>query len=265
MARSRHRLAFEAYGVCAAVSCDDGELFELLPPHLPPGWARSEHEAAAEFAVGRDGLIAQDGKRVAGVDARDREELAVRVGAVVRRHVALHAPDRIFVHAGVVGVDGSAIVLPGRSHTGKSTLVAALLAQGATYYSDEYAVVDSLARIEPYAKPLSIRGPGAEGPGRPVPVPASQTASEPVRARLVAITRYFEGASWRPKPLAGGEAALVLLKNTLAARERPQDALDAVTGLARGATLLHGKRGEAGETARMLLESLAAASVPPSG
>src|SRR5581483_1001800 len=43
----------------------------------------------------------------------------------------------VFVHAGVVAWRGRALVIPGPSNSGKSTLVAALVAAGAAYYSDE--------------------------------------------------------------------------------------------------------------------------------
>ena len=56
--------------------------------------------------------------------------------------VARHSHQMLFVHAGVVGWRGLAIVLPGRSRTGKSTLVAELVLRGAVYYSDEFAVLD---------------------------------------------------------------------------------------------------------------------------
>lgn len=52
---------------------------------------------------------------------------------------ALHLADRLFLHAGVVAVRGRAVVLAGPSGAGKTSLVAALLAQGATYLSDEVA------------------------------------------------------------------------------------------------------------------------------
>ena len=42
----------------------------------------------------------------------------------LRALVALHAPDRIFVHAGVVTHGGRTIVIPGKSFTGKTTLSA---------------------------------------------------------------------------------------------------------------------------------------------
>ena len=68
--------------------------------------------------------------------------------------VAFRAPDQIFLHAGAVAYLGRMIVLPAAALTGKSTLVAALVRAGATYYSDQFAVVDEQGRVHPYATPL---------------------------------------------------------------------------------------------------------------
>src|SRR5262249_57961124 len=59
---------------------------------------------------------------------------------------------------------GLAIVVPGRSHTGKSTLVAELVRRGATYWSDEFAVLDDAGRVHPYRRPLVPRGLTAPPP-----------------------------------------------------------------------------------------------------
>jgi hypothetical protein len=72
--------------------------------------------------------------------------------------VAEHAPDHLFVHAGVVGWEGRAIVMPGTSFAGKTTLVRAWLEAGATYYSDEFAVLDRAGRVHPFA--ATARDPG---------------------------------------------------------------------------------------------------------
>ncbi len=62
-----------------------------------------------------------------------------------------------FLHAGAVEIDGFAIVFPGRSRWGKSTLVASLVAQGCGYLSDEYAVVSSEGCVFPLSKPIRLR------------------------------------------------------------------------------------------------------------
>ena len=51
--------------------------------------------------------------------------------------------------AGVVGWENRAIVMPGASFAGKTTLVRAWLEAGATYYSDEFAVLDRAGRVHP--------------------------------------------------------------------------------------------------------------------
>jgi hypothetical protein len=79
----------------------------------------------------------------------------------LHRSVAERARRWCFVHAGVVGWRGRVIVIPGRSHSGKTTLVAEWLRAGALYYSDEYAVFDAMGRVHAYAKPLSLRQNGA--------------------------------------------------------------------------------------------------------
>lgn len=55
--------------------------------------------------------------------------------------------ERVAVHAALAVVDGAAIVLPGRSFAGKTTLGLALAAAGATLASDEYALVDPVTGL----------------------------------------------------------------------------------------------------------------------
>jgi hypothetical protein len=63
--------------------------------------------------------------------------------------VAENARRWIFVHAGVVAWRGQAIVIPGATQSGKTSLVAALVRAGAEYFSDEYAVFDARGRVHP--------------------------------------------------------------------------------------------------------------------
>jgi len=79
----------------------------------------------------------------------------------VSRYIALWARRRVFVHAGVVAWQGRAVLIPGRTLSGKSWLVRALVRAGAEYYSDEFAVLDARGRVHPY--PL----PPREADGRP--------------------------------------------------------------------------------------------------
>jgi hypothetical protein len=253
VSRVPQRLVFESFGVVAALVSDDESRAEELTALLPPGWAPADGAPEAEFGLTRDGAISIDGTMVLQPNG-DRATTLRRFGSTVRLHLALKAPNRVFIHAGVVSVGGAAIVIPGTSRSGKSTLVDALVRCGATYHSDEYAVVDADGVIEPYAKPLSLRLDRPDEPGVPVPVPEEQIATGPIRCGLIVVTRYETGARWQPVPMSKGEGALALLRNTVAAQHRPGDALAAVSHVSRTAEVISGARGEADVVARDLLE-----------
>src|SRR3954453_22287683 len=244
-------VGFTAFGVSASVRADHPQVFELARGLLPPGWAPgpAEPEEGAfaigvqdeRFEVTRDGAT-----RVNTLDL----DLALQIlDSELRAHVALRAPERIFVHAGAVGVGERAILIPGASLSGKTTLVAALLRAGATYYSDEFAVLDAEGRVHAYPKPLSIRESGehsAESLGAAI-------GAAPVPVGVIAVTEYKPRATWSPERGSAADGAMALLAHTVPARDRPREALAAVSRAAREATVLQGERGDADETAAALL------------
>src|SRR5205085_10412678 len=111
--------------------------------------------------------------------------------------VAERAPDHLFVHAGVVAWKGRAIVMPGASFAGKTTLVQAWLEAGATYYSDEFAVLDRAGRVHPFARPLAVREGPTAWPGRvPAAALGAGIGTTPLPIGLVLVTAYRAGARW---------------------------------------------------------------------
>jgi hypothetical protein len=78
----------------------------------------------------------------------------------------------------------------------------------------------------------------------------------PAKPALIAVTRYVPGARWDPEEQNGGVGALTLLTNAVPARPRTDATMKAVTHAAAGARVLQGDRGEADETAEMLLAYL---------
>ena len=183
--------------------------------------------------------------------------------AVFNKHAelltTLRARDGLFVHAGVVGWHGRAIVVPGRSMTGKTTLVKALVEAGATYYSDEFAVLNRQGLVHPYPLPLSIRGANGQ-PGQRTPVEAlgGQAGEAPLSIGLVVVTQYQEGARWRPRSLSASQALLALMDNTVAARREPGYSMPILREAVMGATVIQSKRGEARHVARAILRQLTA-------
>src|SRR5436309_11058754 len=160
--RAKPSLTFEAYGVKVQVTADNQSLREKLQDILPPGARECRpDDSAGRFVLHQNGVEEYE-VVVGGTSFTNGSTLDVALGLLdqqVRLHIAYTARDWIFVHAGTVAVDGRAIVLPGRSFSGKTSLVAALVQTGATYFSDEYAVVDPEGRVHPYPRPLSIRTP----------------------------------------------------------------------------------------------------------
>lgn len=249
----------EAYGVRVSVAADTQALLEQMMERLPPGWREtqlqeddprfvlSSSEDGLEYTLRRDGQILTEA------------ELDVALGvfdAQLRGYIALYAPDRIFVHAGVVAHNGKAIVIPGRSFSGKTTLVAALVRAGATYFSDEYAVLDEEGRVHPYPKPLSLRL--QEGSrlqtDHHVDELGGLAGDQALPVGLIVAAQYRSGAIWSPTELTGGDAALELMANTIPAQERPQQALVAIRRAVEGAITLKGERGDASDLVPLLLE-----------
>lgn len=251
-------LRLEVFGVEVAVRLDDDQLLQPVRAALP-GSAESASAAGADAC-----LRVSCGERGYGVHLEgELLEVTPYLDAAMRRlasevhfQVARHARSVVFVHAGVVGLGGRAIVVPGRSHSGKTSLVLALARAGADYYSDEYAVVDAEGVVHPYVKPLSIRG--SEGRGCSVTADALdlRPGAAPLRPGLIVSTRYVANGDYTPRRVRPARGLIHLIDNTIVVRERPGFALACLTPLAQGARTLEGDRGEADRAADALLRAL---------
>jgi hypothetical protein len=255
---------FDAFGVRVGVRFNQPGLLDRLAPHLPPGWKPTSSpwvDRLFSLWVDHDG--ARRTRLYAGRRRHLRttsldEALAV-LESEIRQGIAAGAARATFVHAGVVGWRGRAIVVPGRSRTGKTTLVAELVRAGASYYSDEFAVLDGRGRVHPFAKPLSVRGEG--GCDLHVARPRAEDfggtcGREPLRVGLVVLATFRPGAEWRPERLSRGRAVLEMLAHTVPARLRPERSLRSLERAVTGALVVKGERGEARELVASLLGSL---------
>src|SRR5205085_8636121 len=110
-----HRMTFESFGVVAEVASDDEALLGSVGDLLPPGWRRAGGTPQAEFTIAADGTITLDGREVAfpgeGVDTR------LRLGSLVRHHLAELVTGHVFLHAGVVSAGATTLVIPGAPHS----------------------------------------------------------------------------------------------------------------------------------------------------
>ena len=236
--------------------------------HLPVGCrAVEDHEPEAPVSVRYELLTGGSGgawpsfRLYAGTnlvaEGRRLTDAGSALAAHAERFVAERAPDHLFVHAGVVGWEGRAIVMPGASFAGKTTLVQAWLEAGATYYSDEFAVLDRAGRVHPFARPLAIRD-GATAVTRRVPAAAlgAETGTTPLPIGLVLVTSYRAGARWRPRRLTAAPALLALMRHTVAARGNPAHSMPILKQAVSGGMALAGRRGEARPLVSAVLRSL---------
>jgi len=170
----------------------------------------------------------------------------------LQRLVAESSTKEIFIHAGVVGFRGRAILMPGSSQSGKSMLTAALVRAGASYYSDEYAVLDSEGRVLPYPIALSLREER-----RVRKLSASELGGRcglralPVGA--VILTEFQHGKTWQPKVLSPGRGILGVLRHMVQAQTRTEEVLQRLRRAVSRCIFLSGSRGEADQTAKDLL------------
>lgn len=253
------RVALEAFGVPIEVSVTPAAELERVRPLLPPRWRPCASSVVQKrFAIRPDatGTYALHKDNELFVDSLGFDLALVLLEAQVRAYVALHAPDRIFVHAGVVGYGGRAIVLPGMSFSGKTTLVAALVAAGATYYSDEFAPLDENGLVHPYPKPLSLRDERQVQHDHDVESLGGTAGEEPLPIGAVIATTYTPGERWDPRSLTAGEGVLALLANTVAAQTRPEQVMHFLAASVDGAVILESRRGDAAELAPALLAEL---------
>lgn len=260
-------LCFQAYGWRIGIRVNRREALPRLPACLPPLWEPSappfvDHLYSLYLGGPGPGAGAHnDHSLYAGpariARTRDLDAVFEALESDLQLFLAERARDRTFVHAGVVGWKGQAVVIPGRSFSGKSTLVAALLRAGAVYYSDEYAVLDAHGQVHPYPRRLSLRQPGGGRPTRCSPEElGSRPGAGPLPVGLVVFAHYRSGARWRPRSLTPGEAMLRLLDNTVPIQHRPETALSALQQLAPRARRVQGVRGEAEPMVRALLRQV---------
>jgi hypothetical protein len=259
--------AFNSHGVRIGVRVNDASVLPHLIKRVPPGSKPVGSEVVDQLysvVIGKTGSSSRIKRYHIAYWGAERIARSVELDAVLNAFesnlqitVAEWSPRRLFVHAGVVEWKGKAIVIPGLSFSGKTTLVKHLVQAGARYYSDEYAVLDGRGLVHPYPRPLGLRSHGSARIEKiRVEELGGSTGSRPLAVGLIVSTTFEAGAIWRPRRLSAGHGVLELLSHTVNARRRPRLALATLPKVAGNATVLKGVRGEAGKTVDAILEKV---------
>jgi hypothetical protein len=257
-------MAVVAFGVRIGIRVSERGFLKKLKGVLPPGWkparsTRVDHLFSLRVGgttrrsrIRRFHLLYLDSTRLSR--SMDLDDVLQALEYNLQFLVSLEAKGRLFVHAGVVAWKKKAILIPGISFSGKTTLVDALVRAGATYYSDEFAVLDVKGRVHAYPKPLALRNDDRRS--KVLLTPKTTTRLRPLPVDLVLLCRFKKGSTWRPRRLTPAQAVLALLANTVTARVQPEFALTTLRRALRPATVLKSPRGEADEIVEIILSRL---------
>src|ERR1700676_1306538 len=202
-------MAFSAFGVRIGVRVNVPGVLARVLPLLRPGWKKSRRivvqrlyslmvaEGCERAGMRRLHVLYADSARVARGATLD--QVLDGFEADLHLHTAEASSNMTFLHAGVVGWQGRAIVIPGRSFSGKTTLVREMLRLGATYYSDEFAVVDNAGLVHPFARPLGIRKEGSDAQTKYTAERlGAKSGVGPLPVAMAVISEYKTGTRWQP-------------------------------------------------------------------
>ena len=255
---------YAAFGVSWEVRADDISAYHLLLDRLPPGASPTSSRATERTYAFRtlpskssDGevsfLLTADGRPL--VRSSEPTDIAEAFEDDLKWLVAERSPRKVFLHAGVVGWRDRAILIPGGPKSGKSTLVRALVGCGATYYSDEYAVLEGNM-----VQPFPARLPNWSAPGTSLSYWLDEFTNarvpKPVPVGLVLFAPHQGGAVFKPRLLSRGHSILGMFKHAVAGQRQPERVLRALETISRRCNALEGARGDAHAAATYLLERL---------
>ena len=179
--------------------------------------------------------------------------------SMLRIKIAEYAKDRVFLHAGVVGWNEKAIVFPGDSFDGKSTLAAEFVRAGAVYFSDEYAVLDYDGLVHPFPRSISLRNWNADEEIYDYSEISAESLGgssghAPLQVGVVLFTKFEENAIWQPEVLRPGQAIIEILSQTIPIRYAPQFSLKVLKNMTSNAILLKSSRGDARKFVKSFLD-----------
>jgi hypothetical protein len=266
---TRNQINFEAYGVKLGIRVNAGSYLEKIEERiveiLPLGINVIEQngiEHLLEVADEKNGnfKIFKDGKMVANFPGI--ENLFDLLAGQIRLTVAEYAVGKVFLHAGAVAWKDKAVIIPARSFSGKTTLVAELIKKGAVYYSDEYAVLDEKGFVHSFPKTLSMRGiidDYKQVEYSPFHFGAA-VGQTPLPVGMVLICKFDEtrkNDSETPLEfLSAGQAMLEMIDNTIPITNNPKFVLKILNKISEHAIIAKCQRGEAKEFANFLIEYL---------
>lgn len=244
----------------------------LVDLHSPGAAAAARYELVSPSA-GAAGRLTLHGANV--LVSQDEPLLYATLLWHLNRAVVASSADHVLLHAAAAEVDGRAVVLCAPSESGKTTLVAALVAAGWRYLTDEVVAVQPAdGWLTPFPKPMSIDDGSWDTLARLRPeipeaalhlaasqwqVPASSiragAVSDGARPAVLVLPQYAAGATTQLTGMSRAEALVELMGQTFEPdRDRPRD-LRVLADLVRASACYRLRSGQGVEMVAVL-ESL---------
>jgi uncharacterized protein (UPF0276 family) len=206
-----------------------------------PEIARQIHEALGHLSQSavepdvaidvRDGWqIFENGAVV--TELRSPEAIVPAVKHQLRLRAVERHPFLVSVHAGVVAFGSDCVLLPASAGSGKTTLTAALVQAGATYFSDEIALLDDRTlAVTPVPLSLTVKD-GSLEPLRAL-YPELDTLMPHVREDYVRVRYLPPPAASLPPPDASARARWIVFPRYSPGVDTALHPLDRPAGLRR--------------------------------
>jgi len=261
---SKYYFCFESYGVAVAIESASKEIVaqaeQTARSALLGNLIEIEHRGEEQcfqlnLLSSGECTIVQNGQEMATGEVSPK--FWRFFDSLVRIIVAEHCKSLVFVHAGVVGWRGKALIFPADSFAGKTRLVAELIRRGAEYHSDEYAVIDANGLVYPFARPLTM-SPDEVNP-RELPMITAEdlggiSGESPIPVACVLFTKYEADAEWNPQVLSSGRGLMEILPQTIAIRRNTEFAINVLKNVITSAIIVKSARPDAAEFAGTFLE-----------
>lgn len=251
--RNRHAIALNLLGRVALVSADDPSVLEdvaacfsstALAKELNPGSYDLQFEISSRDAFRVRTKPESALQAIGDLPLSSPLDLC---SALTHWAVSM-TPGRYVLHSGGVVRDGKAMLLPGNSHSGKSTLTAGLLARGFALASDEVAAVDMRNdELTSYPRLMSIRedvieflqlkglvGTRFTKEGvrfvHPHDLGSQFASTTPVRRIVFPV--YDSGAKTKLHEVSSGSALVSLIESSCSQKQYKTEGLDWALGFA---------------------------------
>jgi len=261
------QINFEAYGTRVGIRSNCVKTIEnfkvILPEILPAGWndlgktapdylfsiVREDNHSKKDALYKNDEVILEE---------FSIEESWAFIKSQIRITVAEFSEEYVFLHAGVVGWKGRAVIMPGKSFAGKTTLVSEFVKRGADYYSDDLTVIDKNGYVHPFPKKLSIRGilENNEQVDFEVEELGGSRGLDPIPVGALILTEYKKHKKPEFSRCSVGHGIMKSIENSLSVRQSPKFVINVLNKITKDAIILESSRREAKEFVDFFLKLL---------